>query len=51
MEAIKNGKIPLPTDFDCYRLLVATYEKQCMKIDDYSLKFFKVLVAECEDIK
>lgn len=50
MEAVKNNTTPLPTDFDCYRKLVETYEAQCEKMDDYSLKYMKAFVAECEGI-
>lgn len=51
MEAIQNGTTPNPTDFECYRTLIAAFEEKCMKIDDYSLKYMKALVAECEAIK
>ena len=51
MEAIKGNKTPLPTDFDCYRKLIATYEEKCGEVSDYTLKYFKAFVAECESIK
>lgn len=51
MEAIKNKTTPLPTDFDCYRNLVETFEAECEKLDDYSLKYAKAFVAECEGMK
>jgi len=48
MEAIKNGTSPLPTDFDCYRRLIQTYQDECEAVSDYTLKYFKAFVAECE---
>ena len=38
----------IPKDFDCLRSLVGTYEAHCGKFDDYSRKFIKYLVRECE---
>jgi len=51
MEALKNKTTPSPTDFDCYRTLIAKVEEKCQKFDDYSLKYMAVLAAECEAIK
>jgi len=51
MEAVKNNTTPLPTEFDCYRKLIATYEDKCERMDDYSLKYMKAFVAECEGMK
>eukprot|EP00355_Strombidium_rassoulzadegani_P007782 CAMPEP_0168616594 /NCGR_PEP_ID=MMETSP0449_2-20121227/5106_1 /TAXON_ID=1082188 /ORGANISM="Strombidium rassoulzadegani, Strain ras09" /LENGTH=438 /DNA_ID=CAMNT_0008657381 /DNA_START=54 /DNA_END=1370 /DNA_ORIENTATION=- len=51
MDAIKAGTTPLPTDFDCLRKLIATFEEKCEPLDDYSLKYVKAFVAECEGIK
>lgn len=51
LEAVKKGTTPLPTDFECYRLLIQTYEKECEAIDDYTLKYMKAFVAECEGLK
>lgn len=51
MEAIKKGAEILPTDFECYRNLIAKYEEKCEKLDDYSLKYAKAFVAECEALK
>jgi legumain len=51
MEAIKNGATILPTDFECYRNLMAAFEEKCEKMDDYSLKYAKALVAECEALR
>lgn len=51
MDAVKNNSTPLPTDFDCYRTLIQTFETQCEKIDDYTLKYMKAFVAECEGMK
>ena len=39
----------VPKDFDCLRSMVATYEDNCGKFDDYSRKFIRYLVRECED--
>jgi len=51
MEAVKSGVKILPTDFDCYRTLMDSFEEKCEKLDDYSLKYAKAFVAECEAIK
>jgi hypothetical protein len=51
IEAVKKGTTPLPTEFDCYRKLVSAYEEKCMEVDDYTLKYFKAFVAECEGLK
>ena len=51
VEAVKNNTTPLPTDFECYRKLVDTYENSCEKMDEYSLKYMKYFVAECEGMK
>lgn len=51
IDAVKNNTTPLPTDFQCYRKLVNTYERCCERMDDYSLKYMKYFVAECEGIK
>ena len=39
---------PLPTDFDCYRSMIAAYEKNCFNHDEYSLRYFKAFVHQCE---
>lgn len=51
MEAIENHTTPLPTDFECYRNLIKSYEDKCMDVSEYSLKYFKAFVAECEALK
>lgn len=51
IEAVKSNSTPLPTDFDCYRSLISAYESSCERMDDYSLKYMKAFVAECEGIK
>ena len=51
VEAVKSNTTPLPTDFECYRKLVDTYENSCEKMDEYSLKHMKYFVAECEGMK
>lgn len=39
----------VPSDFECLRSLIGTYEKYCGLFTDYSRKFIKYLVRECED--
>ena len=51
MEAVRNKTTPLPTDFECYKDLIETFEKYCMKFTDYSMKYMSALVAECEGMK
>jgi len=51
MEAVKSGAKILPTDFECYRTLIESFEEKCEKLDDYSLKYAKAFVAECEAFK
>jgi len=51
MEGIKKGNKYLPTDFECYRKMIAQYENDCEPISDYSLKYLKAFVAECEALK
>jgi len=51
LEAINSKTTPLPTDFDCLRAMVSTYETECEKLNDYSLKWVKAFVAECEGLK
>lgn len=50
-EAVANGTVPNPTDFDCLRSLIDQYEDKCTKLEDYSLKWVKYFVAECEGMK
>jgi len=52
MNAIKSGAKVLPTDFECYRNLMTKFEEKCgEKLDDYSLKYAKAFVAECEALR
>jgi len=51
MDAVKNNATPNPTEFDCLRDLMDQYDNMCVKFDDYSLKWVKALVAECEGQK
>ena len=48
MEAVRGSTVPLPTNFDCYRSLIDQYSEKCEIMDDYSLKYMKAFVAECE---
>ena len=36
------------SNFDCLKTLMATYDNECDKMDDYSLQFVKYFVAACE---
>ena len=45
-----NEEWPSPTKFECLRALMDTYEEHCGKMDDYSLKYVKYLVKECESL-
>ena len=45
-----NEEFPNPTNFDCLRTLMDTYEESCGRMDDYSLKYVKYLVKECESM-
>lgn len=51
MDLVKSGGKVLPTDFECYKNLMNKFEEKCFKLDDYSLKYAKALVAECEALK
>lgn len=50
-ESVLKGTAATPTDYDCYRTLINTYETHCGKFDDYSMKYMGVLAAECEGLK
>lgn len=39
-----------PTNFECLRALVGTYKEHCGPLEDYSLKYVRHLVTECETI-
>ena len=43
-----NEEWPSPSNYECLRALMDTYEEHCGKFDDYSLKYVKYLVKECE---
>lgn len=38
----------IPKDYSCLRSLVETFENNCGKFTDYSRKFIRYLVRECE---
>jgi len=38
----------VPKDFDCLRSLMKTFEESCGKFTDYSRRFIKYFVRECE---
>lgn len=48
MDSLEKGAHFLPTDFECYRKFIQAYENLCEPISDYTLKYLKVFVAECE---
>ena len=50
MEAVQNKSTPLPTNFECYRHLVTSFEQNCFEFSDYSMKYMGALVAECENV-
>jgi len=54
-ESFTEGKVAddfhLPRNFDCLKTLVDKFETSCGKFDDYSLKYVKHLVNECETLK
>jgi len=39
-----------PKNFDCLRSLVEAYKENCGALEDYSLKYVKYLVQECETL-
>lgn len=48
-KAIDAAMAPVrPTNFDCLKQLVSTYDHSCGKMDDYSLQFVKYLMYACE---
>lgn len=51
MQAIKDKTYPAPTDFQCLRDLIDSYEGTCGKLNDYSLKWVAAFSAECEGTK
>ena len=48
MELVRAGKTANVQNFDCYRSMIDTFEEKCEKFDDYSLKYAKAFVQECE---
>jgi legumain len=42
-----NGPVT-PTNFDCLKQMMATYDHACGKMDDYSLQFVKYFMYACE---
>jgi legumain len=51
VDSIKANEYPQITDFDCYRTLIQTYEDECAPLTEYTMKYFKYFVAECEGMK
>jgi legumain len=51
LSAVQNKTYPNPTEFECLRNLIETYETHCGQLNDYSLKWVSTLVAECEGFK
>ena len=50
MEKVRSGDFADVEDFDCYRSMISTYEEKCQKLDDYSLKYARAFVEECETV-
>jgi len=48
MDIVRAGETAQVQNYDCYRTLINQFESQCEKLDDYSLKYAKALVHECE---
>jgi len=48
MDLVRAGETAQVQNYDCYRTLINQFETQCEKLDDYSLKYAKALVHECE---
>ena len=48
MDIVRAGETAKVQNFECYRTLIDHFENQCEKFDDYSLKYAKALVQECE---
>jgi len=48
MEKVRAGETAQIHNFDCYRSMINTFEERCQKLDDYSLKYAKAFVHECE---
>ena len=51
IENLKKNVYPEVTEFDCLRDLIDKFENTCRRLDDYSLKWVKAFVAECEGMK
>lgn len=48
MNTVKSGETAMVQNFDCYRSMIETFEEECERLDDYSLKYAKAFVHECE---
>jgi hypothetical protein len=46
----ESQDFPSVNDFDCLRKLMTVYEENCGRFEDYSLKYVKYLVKECETL-
>lgn len=40
----------VPTNFECLKDLIDTYEEECGKLGDYGLKYVKYFVQTCETL-
>jgi len=47
---LSNEDFPLPTNFACLKTMVNHTEEHCGRFSDYSLKYVKYLVRECENL-
>jgi hypothetical protein len=43
-------EFPQPRKFECLRTLMESFEESCGRMDDYSLKYVKYFVKECESL-
>jgi len=48
MELVRAGNTAPVQNFDCLRSMINLFEEKCEKMDDYSLKYAKAFVQECE---
>jgi hypothetical protein len=47
---LSDDTFPLPRNFECLKAMVKHTEEKCGRFSDYSLKYVKYLVKECESI-
>jgi len=47
---LQAGAVVLPTNFDCLKTMMKTYDSTCGKMEDYSLQYVKYFVQACEQL-